>query len=115
MDDLTGKLNELLSNPDIMRQIQGLSGMLGSPAPQAPPEPERREFSSAPEFPSDMMQMVSKMMPLISSINQEDDSTRFLRSLKPLLGDTRRKRLEEAIRMMQMLRFLPLLKKQDLF
>ena len=29
MDDLTGKLNEILSNPQAMEQVNALAGMLG--------------------------------------------------------------------------------------
>ena len=38
MDDLAGKISEILSNPESLEKIKGLSGLLGQPPPA--PEPE---------------------------------------------------------------------------
>ena len=43
MDDLTGKLNEILNNPQAMEQVSALAGMLGLGSDQAAPA------SSAPK------------------------------------------------------------------
>lgn len=116
MDDLAGKLGELLNNPEALEQIKGLSGLLGV-APDKPkkeePKPPLGADSSA--VPADMMKMMMKLMPLLSSINQEDDSTRLLHALRPLLSDKRKAKLDESVRMMQMFKILPLLKQQGIF
>ena len=54
--------------------------------------------------------MLLKVAPLISSLQQETDGTRLLRALRPLLSPSRQKRLDEAIRMLQLMRILPFLK-----
>lgn len=54
--------------------------------------------------------MIMKVAPLISSLQQETDSTRLLRALRPMISPSRQKKLDEAIRMMQLMRILPLLK-----
>ena len=43
-------------------------------------------------------------------MNQEDDATRLLRALRPLLSQARQKKVDEALKILQMLRLLPLLK-----
>lgn len=114
MDDLAGKISELLNNPESLEKIKGLSGLLGQ-SPKAPqPEPEINQ-NSAPDLssmlPTDTLQTVMKLAPLFSSLKQDDNSTRLLHALRPMLGAERQRRLDESIKMMQMMRILPLLKK----
>lgn len=110
MDDLAGKLSELLSSPEGMERIKNLAGMLGQSAP--PPEPPATPSPSGNSLglDGDMLKTIMKMAPLLSSFRQEDDSTRLLRALRPLLGHERQQKLDQAIQMLQMMRVLPLLK-----
>lgn len=115
MDDLAGKISEMLNDPQTMEKIKGLSGLLGQSPVEMPqsapvPAPQQPAVPDASAFPADMMQTVMKLAPLFSSMKQEDDSTRLLRALRPLLGEKRQKRLDESVRMLQMIRILPLLK-----
>ena len=48
-------------------------------------------------------------------MNQEDDSTRLLYALRPLLGAERQKKVDEALKILQMMRLLPLLKESGVF
>ena len=61
-----------------------------------------------------MLNTVMKIAPLLGRINQEDDNTRLLHALRPLLKSERQKKLDEAIKIMRMLKFLPLLKEQGI-
>ena len=61
------------------------------------------------------MNTAMKLMPLLSSMNKEDDNTRFLMALRPLLSEERKKKLDKSIRMMKMMKLMPLLKSQELF
>jgi hypothetical protein len=111
MDDLASKLSELLNSPGSMEQIKNLAGLLGggeAPAQSEQPKPEQK--SPLAGLDGDMMQMIMKFAPLLSSFRQEDDYTRLLHALRPLLGEARRKKLDEAIRLLQLIRLLPLLK-----
>ena len=56
-----------------------------------------------------------KIAPLLSTIRQEDKNTRLLRALRPMLGQERQRKLDEAEKMLQMLRILPLLKGTGIF
>jgi hypothetical protein len=63
----------------------------------------------------DMLQMVMKFAPLLTSFRQEDDNTRLLRALRPLLCEERQKKLDEATKLLQLIRLLPLLKGSGIF
>ena len=118
MDDLSGMLAGLLKDPGTMEKIKGLAGMLGQNAPAAEPEPTPQEEPDAglgSLFPADTLQTVMKLAPLLASVRQEDDTTRFLRALRPLLGEKRRKKLDESIHMVQLMKILPLRKGQGIF
>lgn len=117
MDDLAGKLSELLNNPESLEQIKGISNLLGLNTQQSPiPEPPREKgIQDALGMSPETMQAIMKMAPLLGTINQDDQNTIFLQALKPLLKDKRRKKLDEAIRMMRMFKIIPLLKQQGIF
>lgn len=119
MDDLASKLGELLNNPGSLEQIKNLAGMLGGgigsqPAPPpAAPQPEQLA-SPVPAADGEMLQTMMKVAPLLSSLHQEDDTTRLLRALRPMLGADRQKKLDEAIKLLQLMRLLPLVKSSGL-
>ncbi len=62
-----------------------------------------------------MLGMMTKLAPLLGQLGREDDSTRLLRALRPLLGAERQKKLDEAVKILQMMRLLPLLKESGVF
>lgn len=118
MDDLAGMVSELLKDPQALEQIKGLSGLLGQTS--KPQETSTKSVPAAPQpdlsiLPPDAMQTVVKLMPLLSSMNKEDDTTRFIKALRPLLSDKRKTKLDEAAKMLHMMKVLPLLKKQGIF
>ena len=61
------------------------------------------------------LSLMTRLGPLLSQANREDDATRLLRALRPLLGESRQKKVDEAIQILQMLRLLPLLKESGVF
>lgn len=111
MDDLASKLGELLNNPGSLDQIKSLAGLLGGAAANSqPPPPQPEHTESLPEADGEMLQTIMKMAPLLSTFRQEDDSTRLLHALRPMLCAERQKKLDEAIKLLQLMRMLPLLK-----
>lgn len=117
MDDIAAKLGELLNNPGSLDKIKSIAGMLGgAAAEQSSPGPSQPEQSGSPlGLDTDTLQMITKIAPMLSGFRQEDDNTRFLRSLRPLLGEERQKKLDEAVKILQMMRMLPLLKSSGIF
>lgn len=59
--------------------------------------------------------MLLKMQKLLSATNTEDSNTALIRALKPHLKPERQSRADEAIRMMQLMNLLPMLKESGLF
>lgn len=142
MDDLAGKLNEILNSPEGMAQVQSLAQMLGqsqqesgSPAPSSPSGANNGNGASLGALSSllggmnnnspattgggalpdaNTLQMITRLTPMLSAARQEDDSTRLLHALRPLLGSERQKKLDEAIRLLQIMRMLPLLRQSGL-
>lgn len=128
MDDLSETLNSILSDPSAMEQIKALGGMLGispqqgaqqvSPPPVQPvhpqPPPAASSMTSAlsgMNMPNpEMLGMIMKFAPLLGKMNEENESTRLLYALRPFLSEKRRPRVDQAIRMLGMMRMLPLLK-----
>lgn len=116
MSDIASQINSILSDPEMMKQIQSLSGLLGQSdskdnISQALPQPS----SPLDILGADGMQSVMKLMPLISRIQQEDDTTRLLNAIKPFLSEPRQKKLDEAIKLIRIINLVPLIKQQGLF
>lgn len=125
MDDLSDKINRLLSSPDGMAKIQAAMASLGgmpeqppaapsaAPAPSSPPgtaTPSGGESPTGGRLPD--LSMLTRLMPLLGNINQDDDDSRLLQALKPYLHGDREQRLDEAIRLLRLARLLPLLREQ---
>ena len=172
MDDLAGKLNEILNNPAEMAKFQQMANnLLGqmnteqqNNAPEQPAQQSTQQSQSNSTGGIDFSQLANllgqqsapaqtpqtnnnplgalsslgglgntlgalgggngvspgmlntfmKISPLLGSRYQEDDNTRLLHALRPLLKSERQKKLDEAIKIMRMLKFLPLLKEQGI-
>lgn len=103
MEDLSEKLTQLLSSPEGMSKIQSamaaLGGMMEEEAPPPPP---------AAELGVDMA-AISRLLPLLGNLNQENEDTRLLAALRPYLHGQRAQRLEESMRLMRLMKLLPLL------
>lgn len=122
MEDMSELLGSLLKNPEIMKQVQELSGKFSDNKSQNKNEDNKENFnfqnniepqsqnSEALGLNTDMMSLVTKLAPLLSSIKKEDKNTYLLNSLRPFLGKARQKKLDESIKMMQLMKILPLLK-----
>ena len=125
MDDLAGKLMELLSNKESLENIKSLSNLISENVenPDEKSEAKTAEKSITPPteesqndiIPIDAIQTVMKLMPVLSSINKEDDNTRLLTALRPHLSAKRQAKLDESMKMMQVFKVLPVLKSQGIF
>lgn len=126
MSDLSSQLNQILSDPNMMEQIRSLSGLFGQSAglsdshseqavsenislPQSTPSPSPFDLIG-----SDGIQTAMKLMPILSELKHDDDTIKLLRSIKPFLSPQRQDKLEEAIKLLRIIRIIPLLKNQGL-
>lgn len=134
MDDLAKKLNDLLNSPDGMQKIQEAASSLGiltgngsgdsrdifgngEKSNPSVSEPSVNFPSSVPPVDGNLlgdMEMIKKLMPLLSNMRSDDQNTILLKALRPYLQDDRQQRLDESIKILQLLKVLPLLKDKDI-
>ncbi len=114
MDDLSAKISQILSDPQALQQIKGLGEQLGFPntfnEPQVNEHKEELQPPMNTGFSPDVMSMLTKLAPMMNSMNGEDDTTRLLKALRPFLSDERKKKLDEASKLLKMMKLLPLIK-----
>ncbi len=108
-DDLGEKLNAFLSSPDAMEKLQGAMAAFGI-SPETPPE-KKPSPPPADDNLGDLSGLL-KLAPLLSSLGQEDQNTVLLNALRPYLHGEREKRLDDSMKMMKLLKLLPLLQQK---
>ena len=117
MDDLTQKLQALLSDPDSMRNLQELAAMLRDSPPGT--EPESPPEQSAPA--DNPMPDLSKLLAVGQALSavQQDETAALLLALKPHLSEERAKRTDQAVKMLRLWAAAGILREngmlQDLF
>ncbi len=115
MSELQDTLNQIMSNPEAMRQVQslgeqlGLSGSTPSPPPAAPAPP------AVPGGNAEMMSALTKLAPLMSTAAPNDETAALLNALKPFLSGEKLQRLQSAQRLIRVIRMIPLIKDSGLF
>ena len=100
-------LQELLSSisDDDMARLKSMAdSLLGGGA-----QPKQEEKKVAPQLPFDE-KTISRLMSVMGQMNREDSRTRLILDLKPLLKEDRQKKADEAIKFLQLMDVLPLLK-----
>ncbi len=110
MDDLGERISQLLSSPDAMDKIGAAMAALGGSLPgetaTTPPVPDGGRLPD--------LTALTKLAPLMGSLNKDTDDTRLLQALRPYLHGEREQRLDEAVRLLRMLQLLPLLQNSGL-
>ena len=102
-------LQEILSSisDEDMTKIKDIANsLLGNNQQSENPKPTQ---SFAPNFSLDE-NMMGKIMTLMGKFNKQDNRTRLIMDLKPLLTPERQKRADEAVQFLQLMEILPLLK-----
>lgn len=106
--------------------LSTLAGLLGG---AAQPQPQSSSFDvsaltnmfggpaqgSGGAFPGLDMSMIMKLGQAMSSMQANRQNIDFLLSLKPRLNASRSKKIDDSIKIMQVIQFLPLLKDSGLF
>lgn len=104
MDDLSQRIQQVLSDPQAMSQLQGMLGALGAQS-----GPAVQPSAPLPQ-PAGDLSSLGHLLPLLQQQAAEDDSSRLLSALRPLLSPARQQKLDEASRLLRILRLLPLLR-----
>ncbi len=116
MSDLTAKINEILNSEEGMNQIKNLANSLGL----IPPSGENREENSPPPSPESQIpqinpEMFMNIQNIISSMNTQDTNSSLLQALKPHLSPERQKKIDDAVKIMNLVKLFPILKQSGLF
>ena len=135
MEDITQRISQILNDPQSMQMIQSMAQNLGlnlpaqEVAPPPPPSgvidmnqisallaqlsmPQQPAPPSPPPMDMNTLLQVQKAMSLFTQGNKNVD---LLRSLRPLLSEKRQRKIDDAIRIMQLIQMLPMLKESGLF
>jgi len=120
LDDLTQKLSELLSSPDSLQKLQAAAASLGMLTGNKSDNQSAVPASTAPAIDtsgisSSDFETIRKIMPLLSGFRQDDQHTILLKALRPYLQEERRRRVDDAVKIMHMLKMLPHLKDKGIF
>lgn len=116
MDDLSGKINQLLSDPESMEKIKALAGMLsgggGSDDGESDDIPASKSGGDDLNIDPEMLMKITNAVRLMK---RDDPRVDLLLALKKNLSAPRQKRVDEAIRILRLLSLMPVLKEQNLF
>lgn len=117
MSELQDKLNQILSNPEALKQVQSLGEQLGLSKKSEPPQPSPKAEMQIPNnlMDDDMLKTIARIAPLMSSVKGDDNTTRLLNSLRPFLSGEKQNKLDQAEKMLKILKIMPLLKDSGLF
>lgn len=91
-----------------MAKIKGIADSLMEKEAPKPQETEKKT-EPIPNLPIDA-DMMKKIMGLMGQFNKKDYRTRLIEDLKPMLSDERRQKADEAVKFLQLMEILPLLK-----
>jgi hypothetical protein len=134
MDDLAAMITQFLGSEEGMNQLRAVASALGvSDSNQTQPgasagQPEQsgsgpavapKAASEQPSYgtsppPIDMKTMLL-LQQALSAYGKSDRNTELLRALKPHFSPERAKKVDDALRFLQLVRLLPLIKESGLF
>ena len=103
MSEIQDKINQILSNPEALRQVQSLGEQLGLSKPEPPKQPvqEKSDFLN-----DDMLRTFTRLAPMMKSVKNDDQTTRLLNALRPFLSPEK---------MIKFIKIIPMLKDNGLF
>lgn len=126
-----GNINEILSSlsSDDIASLQAMAASIfgqkgdegGGEQKEKQNTREERRHPPSQDNPLGGIDIDPKTMATIASVmgklgqSRDDERTRFIAALRPLLSEKRRHRADEALKMMQLFEILPLLKDSGLF
>lgn len=102
MDSMEEKISAILSNPQMMQQLQSMAQAFSSQASSTDSpkqQPQKPEDGKPPEFDLGMLQQLSGITKMGSIDSQQ---SALLKALSPYLSNNRISKLEKAMRAAKM-------------
>lgn len=112
MSEIQDKINQILSNPEALKQVQSLGEQLGlsKPEPVKPAQKPTLDFLN-----DDMLKTITRLAPVMQSVKGDDDTTHLLNALRPFLSKEKQQKLDQAEKMIKFIRIIPMLKEGGMF
>lgn len=118
MDDLSARLAEILNDPKAMGEVRAMAESLLGERQQAPPEntAATTDLSSLLSGGGLDAKQMASLMKVMSALKARQDNTRaqLLLALKPHLSEPRREKVDTAVKLLQIIEALPLLKESGI-
>ena len=125
--DLGAMISQLLADPQRMQQLGQMAASLGLGAPAQSSSNEAASCGGLPDLsavlgaapretkPAIDPSLLLKLQSAMQSLSQPSPGVELLRALRPLLSEKRAKKVDDAVRIMQLVQLLPTLKESGLF
>ena len=114
MDDLTSRLQSILSDPESMKDLAELAAMLNQPD-STDPAPQATSSQNTP--PADLPPLDMGKLLAVGQLlgqQQQDANAALLAALKPHLSPERAARAEKAIRLLRLYQLVSVLRESGL-
>ena len=97
-------INEIISSlsEDDVNQLKSIAGNLFG----------AQEKTESQSQDNDILRSIGELSKLFS---QEDERTALIKALKPMLGEEKQKRADEAVKILSLIQMIPLLKDSGIF
>lgn len=106
MAGLEDKLSGILNDPEAVMKLKSLGSALGLDTSGGLPPVQKPSINQNDDMASTLM----RLAPLLSDMSKDDEVSCLLNSLKPFLSEPRRARLDQAGKMLKVMKMLPLLR-----
>lgn len=113
----TGNISDLLSSlsADDIASLQSMaSSLFGGGSSEEKNEEAKQQSDPPMGIDPKTMASVASLLSKMQS-RGDDDNTRLIAALRPLLSEKRRRRADDAIKILQLFEILPLLKDSGVF
>ena len=118
MSTLEDKLSGILSDPEAVSKLKSLGSALGLDTSGGLPSVQKPQLQQSFSLPfmgqsggnDEMLGTIMRLAPLLSDMGKDDETTCLLNALKPFLSEPRQKRLEQAGKMLKVMRLLPIIR-----
>ena len=125
--DLGAMISQLLADPQRMQQLGQMAASLGLGAPAQSSSNESASCGGLPDLsavlgaapretkPAIDPSLLLKLQSAMQILSQPIPGVELLRALRPMLSEKRAKKVDDAVRIMQLVQLLPTLKESGLF
>lgn len=103
MDNI-GDIISSLSEKDIENLKNAAQSIFGDEKKESP------NNSSLPDFSAIDPQLIAKVTKIMSKLNEPDTRCELIKTLKPFLSGDKQKRADEAMKIIKLIRLLPLIR-----